>query len=48
MKTKGAALPRLAVGGSVGHIVISDGKGGNGRSTLYKRGSHASTAEGRR
>ena len=48
MKTKGAALLRLAVGGSVGHIVISDGKGGTIEAHSTKKGVIKSTAQGRR
>ena len=48
MKTKGAALLRLSVGGSVGHIVISDGKGGTVEAHSTKKGVIKSTAQGRR
>jgi hypothetical protein len=48
MKTKGAALLRLSVGGSVGHIVFSDGNGGTIEAHSTKRGVIKSTAQGRR
>lgn len=47
-KTPGAAVLRAAVDGQMGHIVISDGKGGTVEAHSTKMGVIASTLSGRR
>lgn len=48
MRTKGAALLRIAASNAIGHIVISDGNGGTIEAHSTKRGVIKYTAQGRR